>query len=125
MSYRSVDDAMETLGRFVEERNWGEFHTLRNLAASISVEAGELLETVQWGEEPDREAMAWELADILCYAFHLCKELDQDPVDLIEQKIARASLKYPAGQNLGSGRRTMAKIEAKDGAGSGRSGVKQ
>ena len=62
------DSVFAALREFVAERDWGQFHTPANLAKSISIEAGELLECFQWSDDadpgPDRE----ELADVLTYA---------------------------------------------------------
>ena len=62
-----MDKAMEAIRKFNEERDWDQFHSPANLAKSISIEAGELLECFQWGGDYDKEAVCEELADVVNY----------------------------------------------------------
>ena len=67
-----METALKRVRAFVRERNWEQFHTPDNLAKSISIEAGELLECFQW--EPDRyehRAVCEELADVMIYCMQL------------------------------------------------------
>ena len=59
------EEVTEALKRFVKERDWDQFHSTENLAKSISIEAGELLEVFQWGEPEDESRVVEELADVL------------------------------------------------------------
>ena len=89
---------------FVRERNWQQFHNGKNLAMSLAIEAGELMEHFQWltSEEVldpsrlNREGIRDELADVLCYALSLANALDIDLTQAIEQKMVKNRLKYPA-----------------------------
>lgn len=98
------------LRRFAKERDWDQFHSPKNLAAALSVEAGELLEHFQWLTEqqsrelpPDkREAIALELADVLLYLLRLSDQLGIDLTDAARRKIKINAGKYPADRARGS-----------------------
>lgn len=95
------DDACQNLREFVRERNWGQFHTPENLAKSISIEAAELLECFQWGAPSNSEDIRLELADVLTYAYLLADRLDENPADLIQEKLAITRSKYPVEKAFG------------------------
>lgn len=115
MTYRPTEDAMEALVRFAEDRDWEQFHTPHNLAKSIAVEAGELLECFQWSEDVDPEAVQWEVADILCYAYRMCGHLGIDPAQLVIDKLDMAGEKYPVETERSRSRnRSMGKIQKKN-----------
>lgn len=88
---------------FAQARDWQQFHSPKNLACALSVEASELLEHFQWmPEEQSRHleadkkaAVAFEMADVLCYLLHLAEQLDIDLVDVTAQKIAINETRYP------------------------------
>ncbi len=88
---------------FAEERDWGRYHSPRNLAMALSVEAGELLELYLWcedsGPQPavaSREAkVADEAADVLMCLLNLCDRAGIDLAAALESKLARAAEKYP------------------------------
>ena len=95
---------------FREERDWEQFHTVKNLAAALSIEAAELQETILWKDAPEiaeylkeggREDMEEEVADVLIYALLLCHELDVDPIEAIEQKLEENDRKYPVDKAKG------------------------
>ena len=96
---------------FVAERDWGQFHTPKNLAMSLAIEAAELMEHFQWLtpeqsrsliEKPDKLAeVGEELADVLCYAFALANELRLDVSTCVRNKMVKNSLKYPADEFRG------------------------
>ncbi|MBQ1447112.1 MAG: nucleotide pyrophosphohydrolase, partial [Solobacterium sp.] len=68
-----MDRVMDEIRKFNEERDWDQFHTPVNLAKSIAIEAGELLECFQWEEEHfNREHLEEELADVMNYCLVLC-----------------------------------------------------
>ncbi|MDO5310213.1 MAG: nucleotide pyrophosphohydrolase [Planctomycetia bacterium] len=106
-------DATTTIARlkalatqFVEERNWQSYHTPKNLAMSVAIEAAELMECFQWlapeesyrvTEKVDtREAVADEIADVFCYLLNLCDELKIDLAAELVRKMAKNAIKYPA-----------------------------
>lgn len=73
------DVVMQALRQFVAERDWAQFHSPANLAKSISIEAGELLECFQWSEAVDELRVRGELADVLTYCLLLADRLGIDP----------------------------------------------
>lgn len=88
-------DIMRELREFVAEREWGQFHSPENLAKSISIEAGELLEVFQWATPRNLESVKDELADVLTYCYLLADKYDLDPKDLILSKLEKTRAKYP------------------------------
>lgn len=92
------EKTMQAVRDFVDERNWDQFHTPENLAKSISIEAGELLECYQWdatGEEADHEHVEEELADVLIYCIQLSQKLGLDCDRIIMSKLRKNAAKYP------------------------------
>lgn len=94
-------DVSNALRHFVAERDWGQFHTPVNLAKSISIEAGELLECFQWHEAAERERVVEELADVLTYCHLLADRLGVDPGRIILDKLAQTRSKYPVDRSRG------------------------
>jgi NTP pyrophosphatase (non-canonical NTP hydrolase) len=92
----------DELRAFVAERDWAQFHTPENLAKSIVIEAGELLECYQWSSEPtDRQAVEDELADVLTYCLLLADRLGVDADEVVRAKLAKTRAKYPADKARG------------------------
>ncbi|MCD6461473.1 MAG: nucleotide pyrophosphohydrolase [Thermoplasmata archaeon] len=94
----------EEIMHFVEERDWLQYHTPRNLAAALSVEAGELLELFTW-ENPSfqdiernpemRARMEEEMADVMIYLLEMFCLLNSDPVEAVRRKMEVNARKYP------------------------------
>ncbi|MCB9780737.1 MAG: nucleotide pyrophosphohydrolase [Alphaproteobacteria bacterium] len=88
---------------FNDERDWGRYHSPRNLAMALSVEAGELLELYLWasddGPQPpvgSREPkVAQEAADVLICLLNLCDRAGIDLAAAVDEKLARNAEKYP------------------------------
>lgn len=111
------EDRMQALARalqqFADARDWGPFHSPKNLASALIVEAGELLEHFQWLTEdqsrqlaPDtRQAVAHEMADVLLYLVQLSTVLGIDLMDAARAKMALNAQKYPAEQSRGHSRK--------------------
>ncbi len=89
------DEVTRALKKFVEERDWNKFHSIENLAKSISIEAGELLEVFQWGEPADEDRVIEELADVLTYCYLLAIKMGKSPHEVILEKLKATELKYP------------------------------
>jgi len=83
------------------ERDWAQFHTPENLAKSISIESGELLECFQWDGDADSDRVADELADVLTYALLLADRLDLAPEQIVLDKLERTGRKYPVEKAKG------------------------
>ena len=86
---------------FVRERDWAKFHTPANLAKSISIEAGELLECFQWGEVGDEARVREELADVVTYCTLLAERLGLDLDEIVLDKLAVSARKYPVDRAKG------------------------
>lgn len=97
----SYEEAIEAVRDYVSERGWAEFHTEENLAKSISIEAGELLQLFQWSGEYDVAALEDELADVLTYAYLLADKLGRDPNRIVIDKAAKTRRKYPVAKSFG------------------------
>ncbi len=98
---------------FVDERDWDQFHTPKNLASALSVEAAELLEHFQWLKdgraeelgEAKRVEVRHEMADVLVYLVRLADKLDVDLFAAVEEKMVLNRAKYPAEQVRGDARK--------------------
>ena len=103
----------DALRRFAAERDWDQYHSPKNLAAALSVEAGELLEHFQWvTEEASGSLSAAQLAkvreemgDVLLYLIRLADKLNIDLVEAGHSKIALNAAKYPVDKARGSSRK--------------------
>jgi len=91
----------EALSDFVAERDWAQFHTPENLAKSIAIESGELLECFQWSADGDAGHIRDELADVLTYCFLLADRIGADPDQIVLDKLQRTRAKYPAEKSRG------------------------
>lgn len=98
MEQRNV---IQALREFVQERDWGQFHTPENLAKSVSIEAAELLENYQWGSPANLENVRDELADVLTYCLLLADKLGMDPNEIVLEKLAKTQQKYPVEKARG------------------------
>ena len=89
------------LRAFVEERDWGRFHSPENLAKSIAIEAGELLECFQWSDDANLEQVVEELADVLTYCHLLAQSLGAEPDKIVLEKLEKTREKYPTDKARG------------------------
>lgn len=96
--------------QFAAARDWDQFHSPKNLAAALSVEAAELLEIFQWLTEEQSasltpkqlSAVKDELADVFLYLLRIADRLEIDLVSATDAKLARNAEKYPADRARGS-----------------------
>lgn len=108
-----LESLREQLRTFAAARDWDQFHSPKNLAMALSVEAAELLETFQWlSEEQSRHlapevlaAASDEVADVLLYLIRLCDKLGIDPVVAANRKLAANEVKYPADKARGNSKK--------------------
>lgn len=94
-------EIFELLNKFVQERDWEQFHTPENLAKSVSIEAAELLECFQWTTPDEWADVESELADVLTYAYLLCRAINRSPAELILTKLEETRSKYPVESSKG------------------------
>ncbi|MBF9071473.1 nucleotide pyrophosphohydrolase [Streptacidiphilus fuscans] len=105
---RTVEALQQRLRDFAAARKWQPYHTPKNLAAALSVEASELLEIFQWlTPEQAAEVMSHpkrahqvedEVADVLAYLLQFCGVLGVDPLTALAAKIERNELRFPAAE---------------------------
>ncbi|MDD4662073.1 MAG: nucleotide pyrophosphohydrolase [Candidatus Pacebacteria bacterium] len=100
-----MDKLRKELIKFSEERDWRQFHTPENLAKSVSIEAGELLECFQWGDSFGKQEVEDEIADIFSYLILLEKALDIDLIEVTKKKIEKNKGKYPILKSKGSSKK--------------------
>lgn len=87
---------------FRDQRDWKQFHTQKNVAAALSVEAAELLEHFLWDDKPTKpDEVRQEIADILYYTLLFAHEAGIDPADALEEKIQMNASKYPVEKSKG------------------------
>ena|ERR1043165_3088766 len=110
-SETTIADLKAVVRRFVEERAWQPYHSPKNLAMGIAVEAAELMECFLWVDLPasydvandpaKREAIADEMADVACYLLNLSNVLGIDLSAALQAKMVKNAIKYPAEQYRG------------------------
>ena len=104
-----MQDTIERIRKFRDDRDWKQFHDPKNLAVSISIEAAELLELFQWktGDEASRfatenkERVSEEIADVAIYLVELADITGIDLAKAIEAKLEKNAKKYPVDKARG------------------------
>ncbi len=97
-----MEELIKEIKQFNEERDWDKFHSPDNLAKSISIEAGELLECFQWDSENyNKDEVCEELADVFTYCIQMAMKLDVDPKEIILRKLEKTKKKYPVEKAKG------------------------
>lgn len=109
----TLSDLRDSLRRFAADRDWDQYHSPKNLASALIVEAAELLERFQWMTEDASKSLPAdqlakvreEMADVLIYLVRLADKLDVDLLAATREKIQKNALKYPAEKARGSSRK--------------------
>ena len=104
----TLEELTRVVREFAAEREWGRFHTPKNLAMAVASEAGELLAEFQWltaQEQPEISAVAEEMADVLIYLVRLADVLDVDLLVAAEAKIAANRQRYTVERSRGNARK--------------------
>ena len=109
----SLKHLREALRQFARERDWDQFHSPKNLAIALSVEAAELLEHFQWLSETDSATLdarthakvREELADVLLYLIRLADKLNVDLVPAAIEKMGINAQKYPVDKSRGNSKK--------------------
>jgi dCTP diphosphatase len=105
-----IEALQSTLRQFANERDWEQFHSPKNLACALSVEAAELLEHFQWLSEDQSRALpeekraqvSAELADVFLYLLQLSDTLKIDLIQAAKDKVTVNASKYPIEKARGS-----------------------
>ncbi len=102
-----MEEIINALIKFRNERDWEQFHNPKDLALAISIEAGELLEAFLWKDSEDakREKVQEELADIFAYAFLLADKYEFNVKDIVLDKIETNNKKYPVDKAKGTAKK--------------------
>ena len=103
MKTPTLESLREDISQFARDRDWEQFHSPKNLAIGLSVEASEILEHFQWlsqeesGDLPNntREAVRLELADVFIYLIRLADTMDVDLLEAAQEKIKLNAERYP------------------------------
>ena len=106
----NISEIQDKLEIFASERDWGQFHTPKNLSMALSVEASELVEIFQWlkpeeSNSPNQkqsQEINSEVADIAMYLLRFCSVLGIDIEEAIEKKLEKNALKYPVNLSKGN-----------------------
>lgn len=94
-----MKELIKDIIKFRDDRGWKKYHTLDNLAKSISIESAELLENFQWSNNHDHENVCDELADIMIYSIMAVELIGEDVEELIRKKMIKNAIKYPLNRN--------------------------
>ena len=106
----NLAELTQALLLFRDERNWAQFHTLRNLIVSLNLEAAELLELTQWKSEEEMlgisgEALRDECADVLLYLLLIADKAGINLEEAARNKLKKNAAKYPIEKSYGSSRK--------------------
>lgn len=102
-----TEEIIEALLKFRDERDWEQFHTAKDLALALNIEAGELLEAFLWksSEQANSDKVKEELADVFTFAFLLAEKYDFDVKQIVLEKMEKNALKYPVEKSRGSAKK--------------------
>lgn len=106
---QDIEQVMQLIRSFREERDWMQFHNPKNLAMSIAIEAAEIMEHFQWKTfkeaekyaQDHKDEIAEEMADVAAYLFELSDNLGIDLIEAMEKKITKNAAKYPVEKAKG------------------------
>lgn len=105
-----IADLQKRIRAFVDERDWDQFHNLKDLAISLNLEAAEVLEHFQWKNEKEmdehaekrKDDVGEEIADVLYWVLLISNKLDLDLTGAFENKMQKNEAKYPIDKAKGS-----------------------
>ena len=108
-SKTTIAEIKSLVGEFVDQRDWQQFHSPKNISMALAVEAAELMEHFQWISMEDSrqvdsqqlEAIGEEIADVFCYTIAMANSLDLDLTSIFERKMEKNRQKYPASEYQG------------------------
>lgn len=109
----NLDSVKKRLRKFAEDRDWGQFHSPKNLSMALVGEVGELVEEFQWLTEDEsrrlsaerRERVQDELADVQAYLIMIAEKLEIDLLSAVDEKITQNEAKYPVGKAKGTSKK--------------------
>ena len=106
---RQMKNVLDKLRDFRDERDWKQFHNVKDLAAAAAIEAAELQEIFLWKKtenieefsERRRKEIEFEIADVLTYLYFLCLAMEIDPIQVVLEKLEVSKKKYPVKKSNG------------------------
>ena len=108
-SQTTLNELKELVSDFIADRNWQQYHTPRNIAVSVTLEAAELLEHFQWVppapseiSQEKKQQIEEELSDVLAYLLSLANVLEIDVSDALAKKMVKNRRKYPENEYNGN-----------------------
>lgn len=112
-SMTTISELTEKIRAFVKERDWEQFHNPKDMAVSLVLEAGEVLEHFQWRNnieveeylKTNKKAVGEELADVLYWVLLMCNNLEIDIKEELEKKMKKNEKKYPIEKAKGNHRK--------------------
>lgn len=96
-----MEEIINRIIKFRDDRDWKQFQSLDNLAKSISIESAELLENFQWNNDYETKAVEEELADVLIYCYLMAITMNVDVKEIMLRKIEKNEEKYPISKSRG------------------------
>ena len=100
-----MEEVKAAVVKFTKDRDWDQFHSPANLAKSIAIESGELLECFQWNDNYDKKKVCKELSDVVNYAILLADKLGVSLEDIVMEKLEENSKKYPIDKSKGNSKK--------------------
>ena len=102
-----IDEILEALKQFRNERDWEQFHNPKDLAIALSIESNELLELFLWKNAQDvsGEKVKGELAYVFSFAFLIAEKYGLNVKDILLEKIAENAIKYPVEKSKGTAKK--------------------
>jgi len=110
MSKKDFETIAERIIDFRDQRNWKQFHTIKDLLLGLNIEVSELQELFLWKNEEeiqsiDKEIIQDELADIFIFLTYIAGHFDVDLLSAVESKIDKNGKKYPVDKSYGSNKK--------------------
>jgi|SRR5579863_67645 len=104
---KDLESLKKEIIQFRDERDWRQFHSSKDLALAISIEASELNELFLWkgNEDVDTEKLKEELADVFIFSILLADKHGMDILSIIEEKLVKNSIKYPISKAKGTAKK--------------------
>ena len=107
----TIGQVKDAVLQFVEERDWQQFHSPKNISMALAIEAAELMEHFQWismqesreakHDEEKKQAISEEVADVFCYTIAIANEMGIDLAEAFENKMIKNRQKYPTEEIKG------------------------
>lgn len=106
-NFSPMDELLQALLKFRNDRDWAQFHNAKDLALALNVEAGELLELYLWkdAQQANPEKVKEELADVFAYAILLADKYGFDVKEIVLEKIQKNAAKYPVDKAKGTAKK--------------------